>query len=107
MASPHTCLVYILFQACLTNTFQKKPFKEEPFKEDFVAVFNKEVQAKEDALKPRGPSGPKPGQKSLIVLAVIAALVAVGFGGWKVYQVIFHIIYRFLVRQSRFVTVTS
>ena len=92
MASPHTCLVYILFQACLTNTFQKKPFKEEPFKEDFVAVFNKEVQAKEDALKPRGPSGPKPGQKSLIVLAVIAALVAVGFGGWKVYQVISYIV---------------
>ena len=54
-----------------------------------MASFNKEVQAKEEALKPKGPSGPKPGQKSLVVLAVIAALLAVGFGGWKVYQVLF------------------
>ena len=69
-----------LFQACLTNTFQKKP--------DFVAAFNKEVEAKEEALKPRGPSGPKPGQKSLVVLAVIAALFALSFGGWKIYQVL-------------------
>ena len=75
----------MLFQGCLTNTFQKKP--------DFVAAFNKEVHAKEEALKPRGPSGPKPGQKSLVVLAVIAALFAVGFGGWKVYQVGFYIYY--------------
>ena len=68
-----------MIQVCLTNTFQKKP--------DFVAAFNKEVQAKEEALKPRGPSGPKPGQKSLVVLAVIAALFALAFGGWKIYQV--------------------
>ena len=65
---------------CLTKTFQKKP--------DFVAVFNKELEAKEEALKPRGPSGPKPGQKSLIVLAFILALVAAVFGAWKIYQVL-------------------
>ena len=52
-----------------------------------MAAFNKEVQAKEEALKPRGPSGPKPGQKSLVVLALVAALFALAFGGWKIYQV--------------------
>ena len=54
-----------------------------------MAVFNKELEAKEEALKPRGPSGPKPGQKSLIVLAFILALVAAIFGAWKIYQVLY------------------
>ena len=66
---------------CLTKTFQKKP--------DFVAVFNKELEAKEEALKPRGPSGPKAGQKSLIVLAFILALVVAVVGAWKMYQVLY------------------
>ena len=54
-----------------------------------MAVFNKELEAKEEALKPRGPSGPKPGQKSLIVLAFILALITAVFGAWKLYQVLY------------------
>ena len=62
----------------MTGPFNKKA--------DFVTTFNKKIEAKETFV-PRGPSGPKKGQKTMFLLIVLAVLILLVLGGYKFYQV--------------------
>ena len=63
----------------MTGTFSKTP--------DFVTTFNQKLQEKETSRIPRGPAGPKKGQKMTFFLVFLALAVFALLVGVKIYKV--------------------